>query len=133
MKQHIRILLSLLLMTACTQNNGHIGDLFGRWQLLEITTPDATVTADGTLFLCFQNAVVKFQHYKPEVHASAGYYGTFVHTDDSLFTRLSHDDAAVLDAFLISNRVDPAFAVKQLDRKHLTLAAGDTTWVFRKY
>ena len=90
-----RILLPLAiaaLLPACTQNNGHIGPLFGRWQLLEIALPDSSVNPEGTLYVSFQNEVVLFQRLSADGHSTHTYFGTFVHTPDSLLTRLSHDD-----------------------------------------
>ena len=133
MKQIAFLLAIIALLPACTQNNGNIGPLFGRWQLLEIALPDSSINPEGTLYLSFQNEVVLFQRLADDGHSTHTYFGTFVHTADSLLTNLSHDDHTVLSYFHITDTTTPAFAVKQLDRKRLILAAGDTTWIYRKY
>lgn len=51
------ILLSLL--TACTQNEGYIGDLFGIWRLEEITN-DTTIDRCDTIFMAFQATYSKY-------------------------------------------------------------------------
>lgn len=55
-----------LLSGGCTQNNGHIGDLFGAWALIDVTDQDGNivVSTDDADFstLRFQSDIAVFAH-----------------------------------------------------------------------
>lgn len=56
----VMVLAALLLLPACTRNNGDIGPWFGAWKVESITV-DGAPRADyeGNLFFLFQSNVVK--------------------------------------------------------------------------
>lgn len=132
MKQ-LLIGLVCLLLVGCTQNNGYIGDIFGQWQLKEITDKNETIVGDGTLFMSFQNEVVLFRKMAPDGHGSGDYIGIFIHKNDSLHLELSHGNPTILESYQIENTTNPSFKIDRLDKKHLILSNGDKTWIYRKF
>ena len=58
-----RILIGLFLgivVTSCTHNDGYIGPLFGKWQLIEMWE-NGTMTPHDSLYYNFQSSVIKLQ------------------------------------------------------------------------
>ena len=56
------VLMLLLIGSGCTQNNGHIGPVFGSWALVEISADGTPLELiDETVFR-FQNEVVQVDH-----------------------------------------------------------------------
>lgn len=92
-KIYIAILLLGLVGTSCTQNNGHIGNLFGAWVMTEMTVdgepkvfPDEVYTT-----VAFQNDVVRFDYH----YAYGSYYeryGTWTLVDNTLTLVFNHHD-----------------------------------------
>ncbi len=86
-------ILLLTVCTACTQNNGYIGSLFGTWALTSMTvngeTPK-TFKSDDT-FWSFQNTIINVQqvadHYQYVSH-----YGTWEESDGQLLLNFTHSD-----------------------------------------
>ncbi len=73
MKTVISVILALLILaglSACTQNNGHIGKRFGMWKLLSIEIDGQKDTGyTGDMFWMFQTGVIEMQQ--------SGYYSCF--------------------------------------------------------
>ena len=63
LKYLIFTLAAILAMTSsCTQNGGHIGDIFGRWHLLRIEADNMEAPAqNGDLFWAFQGDMFEMQ------------------------------------------------------------------------
>lgn len=82
-----------LLMGACTQYKGRIGDLFGSWVLREMTIDGASADAlqyENT-YWSFQNSIIHVVREEPGLHVY-GAYGSFVHTGDELIFDFAIDD-----------------------------------------
>ena len=84
-KIYIAIVLCLLMCTNCTQNNGHIGPIFGSWTLMEMTE-DGSVMADNkenTIF-SFQNQIIQVTLLVDPPYTVEYRYGNFTLDDDML-------------------------------------------------
>lgn len=85
MKKLIFLAILLPLLSSCTQNDGHIGHLFGFWQIESIEVDGDPEPGYGqNLFVSFQNDIVMFQTMYTDVHEWAEYYGTFKEQDDGI-------------------------------------------------
>ena len=83
-----RILIGLFLgivVTSCTHNDGYIGPLFGKWQLIEMWE-NGTMTPHDSLYYNFQSSVIKLQlvHRGGIENATDNYFGSYVREDDIL-------------------------------------------------
>lgn len=82
------------LATACTQNNGYIGNWFGAWTMTSIEA-DGTPLADydsGSLTWKFQSTVVNMTLVEP-YHVAIDYFGTWQKLSDTqLELNFTHRD-----------------------------------------
>lgn len=75
----------ILILSGCTQNNGHIGPIFGSWSLIEMTENGLPINMNDETVFSFQNQVVqviKYQKNPPYVGVIK--YGNFTISDDML-------------------------------------------------
>ncbi len=78
------MILALIGLCGCTQNNGYIGPIFGSWSLVEISeNGDSLVFKDETTF-SFQNEVVQVIRYADNYMSTSTRYGNFVKDDETL-------------------------------------------------
>lgn len=77
-------LVALIMLPACTRNNGDIGPWFGAWKVESITV-DGTARSDyqGNLFMLFQSTVVKFS-LSQEHHESTDVFGNWEQTGSNM-------------------------------------------------
>ncbi len=87
------ILLGILALGGCTQNNGHIGRLFGAWVMTEMTVdgvekvfPDDVYTS-----MAFQSGVVRFDYHYAH-NSRTERYGSWVETDNNVTFNFTHSD-----------------------------------------
>ena len=88
------LLMSLMtIVTACTQNDGHIGKFFGSWVLTEMTVGNtATDFPQGQYTtMSFQNDVVKFILHQPDGSYEER-FGTWTESDGMLKLDFTHSD-----------------------------------------
>ncbi|MDE6078923.1 MAG: lipocalin-like domain-containing protein [Duncaniella sp.] len=90
-------IISLLLGTGCTHNDGDIGDLFG-WWTLDSLTADGTPTplTDDEVLLCtwaFQTSVIQIQETLDHAEARR-YKGSWSREGDLLMLNFSYTDNA---------------------------------------
>lgn len=78
------ITLALILISGCTQNNGHIGPIFGSWSLVGITDGGESLDLDGETVFSFQNKVVQVTKLVDPPYTVLTRYGNFVISDDFL-------------------------------------------------
>lgn len=88
--------LIVLCVTACTTNNGDIGDLYGRWQLESADidgTPLTDWTEDGNVFCTWslQNNIVEIEHSDLK-HNNFSSFGTWVREGESMTFDFNHSD-----------------------------------------
>ena len=85
LKYLIFTLAAILAMTSsCTQNGGHIGDIFGRWHLLRIEADNMEAPAqNGDLFWAFQGDMFEMQLSHGN-HAVSTIYGLYTLDDKTL-------------------------------------------------
>lgn len=116
----------------CTQNDGYIGDLWGKWQLRQIIQNGNTQNVD-TIFYNFQNDIISLQRLLLNANPPEVLYGQFVHEGDSLFIYMRdelNDDRMPL--FGLNSR-ESRLKVKELTSKKLILNYKDEFWILRKY
>lgn len=84
------ILFMLLMIFGCTQNNGHIGPIFGSWTLVEISDNGSPIDLDDseTVF-SFQNQIVEVAHLTEPPYSTAYKYGNFTLSDNILTLKFS--------------------------------------------
>ncbi|MBD5182618.1 MAG: lipocalin family protein [Bacteroidales bacterium] len=63
MRKAITFIILCVLTLSCSQNNGHIGPIFGSWSLIEMTSGGHAleIAGNGTVF-GFQDEVVQITH-----------------------------------------------------------------------
>lgn len=96
MKTVISIALALLILaglSACTQNNGHIGKRFGMWKLIRIDIDGKTDTEyKGNIFWCFQTGVIEMKESNGE-YVVASSFGKCSEVDGNLILDyINHDN-----------------------------------------
>lgn len=81
---YLILAVTLFVTAGCTQNDGHIGRLFGKWKLVSMeyegTTPEYEYK--GNIFWNFQSSTICMQLI--EDHNSADKYGNWHLEDDTL-------------------------------------------------
>ena len=76
--------ITLCLLSGCTQNDGHIGPIFGSWSLVGITEDGVPIdTGDETVF-SFQNEVVKVVRLVDPPYSTVTKFGNFTLSHDML-------------------------------------------------
>ncbi len=90
-KFNIIILILALTATACTQNHGHIGRLFGSWYLYEMTCDGEAVDIStyGDAFWSFQSNLIMIT-IEEDYHSVYKTYGTWIENDDNLILDFSY-------------------------------------------
>ena len=122
-----RILIGLFLgivVTSCTHNDGYIGPLFGKWQLIE---------------MYFQSSVIKLQlvHRGGIENATDNYFGSYVREDDILKFKImepSWFETELPPVFKLKMNEEYTFYIEKLTSSKMILTRGeDERFVFRKF
>lgn len=79
------LVISLLFCFGCTQNDGHLGPLFGSWTLTDVTKDGETIVkdTDDTIF-SFQNTIVQVTHLVEPPYTVEYRNGNFTHEGNVL-------------------------------------------------
>ena len=77
-------ILILLSACGCTQNNGHLGPLFGSWSLMEISEDGTSLQINDETVFSFQNEVVRVLKVTENPYYGDVRYGNFTITDKTL-------------------------------------------------
>ncbi len=128
----IRLLAALLaavLLCSCTQNNGHIGKLFGTWVLTERLADGAAIEKpyDADAYMSFQNNIVHFRTVENNYDLIEYKTATWIRMGDSLsFDFDNTSDAGNPDiysapAWLEPVGTDVVMNINRLDGAHLEL------------
>lgn len=135
------ILLSAL--TACTQNEGYIGDLFGLWRLEEISD-GTTVEECDTIFMAFQADVFQVRRVNYISYDYTLFTGLYTRTDNLMQCNfLNHNGTdAVTDeqqqqmlqdlASLHITEISPVFVVEELNKRNIRLSYNGYRYIFVK-
>lgn len=88
------LIIPILLCCGCTQNNGHLGALFGSWTLSEIDKDGEIVEKDkdDTVF-SFQSSIVEVAWLTEPPYTTEYRYGNFTHEGDKLTMQFQSDDS----------------------------------------
>jgi len=129
---YIALALLLVLSVSCRQNHGHIGSLFGKWQLKEVQSENSKEVYDS-IFYNFQWEYIDLQRIRPEygVYRTLGY---FRHEGDEL--TLIIRNRAKLDVIADYALPDTlvVFKVRELTNKSMVLHLdNETVYRFRKF
>ena len=86
MKKIYTAFLLFIVMTVCgcTQNNGHIGPIFGSWALMEITADGEPLELINETVFSFQNEVVQVIRIDDAQFDKEIKYGNFKVSDETL-------------------------------------------------
>ncbi len=79
--------MSLLLFCGCTQNNGHLGPIFGSWALVGITENGTQLTLEEETVFSFQNEIVQVIKLELPPYTPLYRYGNFSLSDNLLTLR----------------------------------------------
>ena len=119
------------LLISCTQNNGSIGPLFGKWQLREIQTTDESIVYDS-VFYNFQSNVVELQRIRPEYVVDRA-WGYFKHDEDQLALTIHNRHSDGMWIYQLPDTI-VFFKIQELTKTKMTLRLGEaTTYHFRKF
>ena len=129
---YITLLLLSVSSISCRQNHGHIGPLFGKWQLKEVQSENSKEVYDS-VFYNFQWEYVELQRLRPEyeVYRTLGY---FRHEDDELtLTIRNRTKLDVIAGYALPDTL-VTFKVRELTGKSMVLQLDDeTVYRFRKF
>ncbi len=130
-----------LLNGSCTQNDGHIGPVFGQWRMTETTIGTEPVHAyAGNVFWLFQNNVVCLREVLPH-HDVDNRWGSWKWGEkDVLILDFSHGDELhspddkVYEPLVITGFVagENVLRVHQLTSSHMELSMGNRTYTLKK-
>jgi len=136
-------LLSLLFysfsLSSCDVGD-YIGDLFGRWQITTIQTPDS-IASPTDLFFDFQAKVHVAHVLYDEEHRTQDLHGLARQEGDSLFIKYLPMDGTgntmryfMTQRFLIEDDYsDVRFRILKLDGSKMILERGSRRWELRSY
>ena len=130
MKRIVIYLIFAVLVVSCTQNDGDIGHLFGKWQLREKITADESVAYDS-IFYNFQSRVVELQRVYPEYVVERA-WGYFKHNEDELVLTINNRSSSAVEIFQLPDTL-AIFEVQELTNKKMVLRLDETTYRFRKF
>ncbi len=139
-----RILLGVLLavaITSCTQNDGYIGPIFGKWQLTEMWKGQ-TMTPHDSIYYNFQTSIIQLQliHRQGISNISESFYGNYEKENGELrfsIVEPSSYPAVLPDVFNLKPMgIDNVnvFHIETLNSSKMVLTRGeDERFVFRKF
>lgn len=78
------LMLTLCTLCGCTQNDGHIGPIFGSWSLVSIMDEGVSVDLEDETVFSFQGEIVKIMRLVNPPYTSMTRYGNFSLSDDVL-------------------------------------------------
>ena len=127
------------ILSACTHNDGDIGDLYGRWQLTEMRVADSIATPND-LFFSFQSSVIFVSVCNYDLHEAIDYAGNFIHSGDSLCIGMVPRDSVGegLRSFMstrwgMADYDDVRLRIEALDRQQLLLSRSEDYWQFQRF
>lgn len=139
-----RILFALYLgviVTSCTQHDGFIGPIFGKWQLTEMWE-DGVMTPHDSIYYNFQTSLIMLQvvHRQGISNATDQYTGSYVHENDTLKFSVVEPSWYITDVPPVL-RLKPmgeeninVFRVEKLNSSKMILTRGENErFVFRKF
>ncbi len=90
-KSYIAIIVAALAMLCgCTQNNGHIGPIFGSWALVGIEEDGKTLPLEGETVFSFQNEILQVMRLESAQYTEVIKYGNFKISDDVLILKFQN-------------------------------------------
>lgn len=78
------VVLAFFLLCGCTQNNGHIGPIFGSWALVGIAQDGVPLRLEEETVFSFQNKIVQVTKLVDPPYTVLIRYGNFTISDDVL-------------------------------------------------
>ena len=131
MKRFYIYFVFICLFASCTQNNGRIGPIFGKWQLREIQSAGNTAKYDS-IFYSFQSNMVELLRLDTVPHKTIRKWGYFTHIDDELSLDIRDCSISEIKIYKLPDTT-VHFKVLQLDNRRMTLRLGnDSTYLFWK-
>ena len=132
MRKAILCIILILLAASCTQHDGRIGPVFGKWQLKEVRY-GSIVAAYDSVFYNFQGNLVRLERLSSEVPHTVKYdMGYFSHIGDELILDIRDCPLSRVEMYRLPDTT-VNFKVLKLDNRNMELRLGeDSTYVFRK-
>ncbi|MEZ3576364.1 MAG: hypothetical protein K1W01_02600 [Muribaculaceae bacterium] len=127
------LLLTLVLLSGCTQNNGHIGKLFGAWLMTEMSVDGTPKEFDPGAYtsVAFQSGIVRFDYHADEL-IYIERVGTWQRIDDNMRLDFTHGDdtyAPGTGTYQAPEWLDMP-AKTTIDVTITQLSSGRMTWVY---
>lgn len=133
------VLLLGVAITSCTQNDGYIGPIFGKWQLTEMWE-DGIMTPHDSIYYNFQTSVIQLQLVRRSgiENVSYAYYGSFVKENEELrfniVEPLNDQLPAVFKLKPMGKENINVFHIETLNSSRMILTRGENErFVFRKF
>ena len=120
----------LCLLFSCSQNDGYIGPIFGKWQLQEIDYSDRTEAYDS-IFYNFQSGIVSLQRILP-YHNTDDAFGFFIHKNDSLTLDIRDRSIELVQQYMLPDTLIQ-FHVRELTQRKMILIWKERTYLFQKF
>ncbi|MDD6210809.1 MAG: lipocalin-like domain-containing protein [Bacteroidales bacterium] len=131
MKRIAFISIFFCLLFSCSQNDGYIGPIFGKWQLQKIETNGSVITYDS-IFYNFQNSIVNLQRILP-YHSTNNAFGFFIHTDDSLTLEIRDRSISYVEQYQLPDTLVRFRVLKLSQQKMILLLNDKEEYSFRKF
>lgn len=128
-------------ITSCTQNDGYIGPIFGKWQLTEMWE-DGTMTPHDSIYYNFQTSIIQLQVvYRSSFgNISDSFYGNFSKENGELRFNIVEPSSvpitlpAVLKLKPMGEENVNVFQIETLNSSRMVLTRGENErFVFRKF
>lgn len=136
MKSSYKIISTLLLVfitTSCLQNNGNIGNFFGKWKLYSMETEDDQIPFDD-IYVNFQSQVFGIQEIYTDNHESTELYSSYKTVEDSIYVWnfcYTEENVHLFEKLNIEKK--DAFYIRENTKKSLILEKGKYRWLFKKW
>lgn len=84
------IVMTVAILCGCTQNNGHIGPIFGSWALVGIEDAGKQIPLEGETVFSFQNEVLQVMRLESAQYTEVTKYGNFTISDNVLILKFQN-------------------------------------------
>lgn len=82
----------VMVMTACTRNNGDIGELFGTWRVVSIEKGGQELTSDaGSLYFSFQSSIYCQRYIYDDTYGAESRFASWKYEGDGIVVDFSDE------------------------------------------
>ena len=125
----IIIFLLSILTSSCIQNNGYIGNIFGKWKLIKYSTNHTEKIIDN-IYFSFQNDIISVHNISLDYNIPEIFYGNFKEFNDSIYIGNFNYNSGILNSFGFEA---DNYLKAEVNKRNMIFQKGDTIWVFKKF